>query len=67
MGVWLRAQIGVLKLYLHPTEPQPILLKDGMMRAPFVRFGTSARAAHLKFFLEDPINSDTMSIVVNKL
>ncbi|KAJ9553769.1 hypothetical protein OSB04_017814, partial [Centaurea solstitialis] len=43
-----------------------ILLKDGMTRAPVVRFGTAARAAHLKFFLEDPINFDTLSIVFNK-
>ncbi|XP_024990112.1 3-hydroxy-3-methylglutaryl-coenzyme A reductase 3-like isoform X2 [Cynara cardunculus var. scolymus] len=43
-----------------------ILLKDGMTRAPVVRFGTAARSAHLKFFLEDPINFDTLSIVFNK-
>ncbi|KAI3816914.1 hypothetical protein L1987_10699 [Smallanthus sonchifolius] len=43
-----------------------ILLKDGMTRAPVVRFGTAARAASLKFFLEDRINFDTLSIVFNK-
>ncbi|KAI3778441.1 hypothetical protein L2E82_07734 [Cichorium intybus] len=43
-----------------------ILLKDGMTRAPVVRFGSAARASHLKFFLEDPINFDTLSIVFNK-
>nr|WNX96113.1 Hydroxymethylglutaryl-CoA reductase [Ayapana triplinervis] len=43
-----------------------ILFKDGMTRAPVVRFGTAARAATLKFFLEDPINFDTLSIVFNK-
>ncbi|PWA75953.1 Hydroxymethylglutaryl-CoA reductase, class I/II [Artemisia annua] len=43
-----------------------VLLKDGMSRAPVVRFGSVARAACLKFFLEDPINFDTLSIVFNK-
>nr|XP_043630822.1 3-hydroxy-3-methylglutaryl coenzyme A reductase 1-like [Erigeron canadensis] len=43
-----------------------VLLKDGMTRAPVVRFGSVARAASLKFFLEDPINFDTLSIVFNK-
>lgn len=43
-----------------------VLLKDGMTRAPVVRFETAARAASLKFFLEDPINFDTLSIVFNK-
>ncbi|KAD2804634.1 hypothetical protein E3N88_38011 [Mikania micrantha] len=43
-----------------------VLFKDGMSRAPVVRFGTAARAASLKFFLEDRINFDTLSIVFNK-
>ncbi|MFS7959996.1 putative hydroxymethylglutaryl-CoA reductase (NADPH) [Helianthus anomalus] len=43
-----------------------VLLKDGMTRAPVVRFGTAARAASLKFFLEDRINFETLSIVFNK-
>ncbi|XP_076889897.1 3-hydroxy-3-methylglutaryl coenzyme A reductase 1-like [Bidens hawaiensis] len=43
-----------------------VLLKDGMTRAPVVRFGSAARAAHLKFFLEDRINFDVLSIVFNK-
>ncbi|KAJ1377676.1 Hydroxymethylglutaryl-CoA reductase, class I/II [Sesbania bispinosa] len=30
------------------------LLRDGMTRAPVVRFPTAKRAAQLKFFLEDP-------------
>ncbi|KAL7586520.1 hypothetical protein Lser_V15G36596 [Lactuca serriola] len=43
-----------------------ILLKDGMTRAPVVRFGSAARASHLKFFLEDALNFDALSIVFNK-
>ncbi|KAI8026529.1 3-hydroxy-3-methylglutaryl-coenzyme A reductase [Camellia lanceoleosa] len=30
-----------------------VLLRDGMTRAPVVRFGTAKKAAELKFFLED--------------
>ncbi|XP_071733030.1 3-hydroxy-3-methylglutaryl coenzyme A reductase 1-like isoform X2 [Rutidosis leptorrhynchoides] len=43
-----------------------VLLKDGMTRAPVVRFGSAVRAANLKFFLEDDINFDTLSVVFNK-
>lgn len=43
-----------------------ILLKDGMSRAPVVRFMTAKRAADLKFFLEDMINFDTLAVVFNK-
>lgn len=43
-----------------------ILLKDGMTRAPVVRFGTARRAADLKFFLEEPLNFDTLASVFNK-
>jgi hydroxymethylglutaryl-CoA reductase (NADPH) len=43
-----------------------VLLKDGMTRAPVVRFGTAKRAAELKFFLEDEMNFDTLSVVFNK-
>ncbi|CAH1429618.1 unnamed protein product [Lactuca virosa] len=43
-----------------------ILLKDGMTRAPVVRFGTAKRAADLKFFLEEPLNFDTLASVFNK-
>ncbi|KAK1439264.1 hypothetical protein QVD17_05080 [Tagetes erecta] len=43
-----------------------ILLKDGMTRAPVVRFGTAKRAAELKQFLEDPMNFDTLAVVFNK-
>nr|ASW22748.1 3-hydroxy-3-methylglutaryl-CoA reductase [Eschenbachia blinii] len=43
-----------------------ILLKDGMTRAPVVRFGSAKRAADLKQFLEDPLNFDTIATVFNK-
>ncbi|PIN15714.1 3-hydroxy-3-methylglutaryl-CoA (HMG-CoA) reductase [Handroanthus impetiginosus] len=42
-----------------------ILLRDGMTRAPVVRFGTAKRAAELKFFLEDPLNFEALSLVFN--
>ncbi|XP_020268225.1 LOW QUALITY PROTEIN: 3-hydroxy-3-methylglutaryl-coenzyme A reductase 3-like [Asparagus officinalis] len=45
---------------------QSVVLRDGMTRAPAVRFGTAARAAELKFFLEDPANFDTLAIVFNR-
>ncbi|KAL3830554.1 hypothetical protein ACJIZ3_019356 [Penstemon smallii] len=43
-----------------------VLLKDGMTRAPVVRFSSAKRAAELKFFLEDPLNFDTLSVIFNK-
>ncbi|KAI3780814.1 hypothetical protein L2E82_10807 [Cichorium intybus] len=43
-----------------------ILLKDGMTRAPVVRFATAKRAAELKFFLEEPLNFETLASVFNK-
>lgn len=43
-----------------------ILLKDGMTRAPVVRFKSIKRAAELKFYLEDPNNFDTLSILFNR-
>ncbi|KVI08701.1 Hydroxymethylglutaryl-CoA reductase, class I/II, partial [Cynara cardunculus var. scolymus] len=43
-----------------------MLLKDGMTRAPVVRFGSAKRAAELKLFLEDPENFDTLAVVFNK-
>nr|AFM77981.1 3-hydroxy-3-methylglutaryl coenzyme A reductase [Eleutherococcus senticosus] len=43
-----------------------ILLKDGMTRAPVVRFSTAKRASDLKFFLEDPLNFDTLAVAFNK-
>ncbi|GER57767.1 3-hydroxy-3-methylglutaryl-coenzyme A reductase [Striga asiatica] len=41
------------------------ILRDGMTRAPVVRFGSAKRAAELKFFLEDPLNFETLSLVFN--
>ncbi|XP_077215831.1 3-hydroxy-3-methylglutaryl-coenzyme A reductase 1-like [Tasmannia lanceolata] len=43
-----------------------VLMRDVMTRAPVVRFGTAKRAAELKFFLEDPINFDTLSVIFNR-
>nr|A0A0A1C930.1 RecName: Full=3-hydroxy-3-methylglutaryl coenzyme A reductase 2-A; Short=HMG-CoA reductase 2; Short=Hydroxymethylglutaryl-CoA reductase; Short=PgHMGR2 [Panax ginseng]AIX87980.1 3-hydroxy-3-methylglutaryl coenzyme A reductase [Panax ginseng] len=43
-----------------------VLLRDGMTRAPVVRFSTVKRAAELKFFLEEPLNYDTPAHVFNK-
>ncbi|KAE8672751.1 3-hydroxy-3-methylglutaryl-coenzyme A reductase 2 [Hibiscus syriacus] len=43
-----------------------VLLKDGMTRAPIVRFGTAKRAADLKLYLEDPDNFETLSVVFNR-
>lgn len=43
-----------------------VLLKDGMTRAPVVRFASAKRAAELKLFLENPVNFDHLSLVFNK-
>ncbi|KAJ9562983.1 hypothetical protein OSB04_008143 [Centaurea solstitialis] len=43
-----------------------VLLKDGMTRAPVVRFATAKRAADLKFFLEEPLNFQTLASVFNR-
>lgn len=43
-----------------------VLLKDGMTRAPVVRFSSVQRAAELKFWVEDPANFDALSIVFNR-
>lgn len=44
-----------------------VLLRDGMTRAPIVRFAAAKRAADLKFFLENPANFDRLSVVFNRL
>ncbi|GKC18869.1 3-hydroxy-3-methylglutaryl coenzyme A reductase [Tanacetum coccineum] len=44
-----------------------MLLKDGMTRAPVVRFSCAKRAAELKAFLEHQENFDTLAVVFNKL
>uniref|UniRef100_A0A804QD97 hydroxymethylglutaryl-CoA reductase (NADPH) n=1 Tax=Zea mays TaxID=4577 RepID=A0A804QD97_MAIZE len=43
-----------------------VVLKDGMTRAPAVRFPSARRAAELKAFLEDPANFDTLAMVFNR-
>ncbi|CAI9762981.1 unnamed protein product [Fraxinus pennsylvanica] len=43
-----------------------VLLRDAMTRAPVVRFASAKRATELKFFMEDPLNFDTLSVVFNK-
>ncbi|XP_027343436.1 3-hydroxy-3-methylglutaryl-coenzyme A reductase 1-like [Abrus precatorius] len=43
-----------------------VVLRDGMSRAPVVRFATATRAAELKLFLEDPLNFDTLAVVFNR-
>ncbi|XP_010530977.1 PREDICTED: 3-hydroxy-3-methylglutaryl-coenzyme A reductase-like isoform X2 [Tarenaya hassleriana] len=43
-----------------------VLLRDGMTRAPVVRFPSAMRAALLKFYVEDPANFETLSIIFNK-
>ncbi|XP_048443920.1 3-hydroxy-3-methylglutaryl coenzyme A reductase 2-B [Pyrus x bretschneideri] len=43
-----------------------VVLKDGMTRAPVVRFSSAARAAKLKFFVEDPLNFDSLAVVFNR-
>ncbi|TXG65065.1 hypothetical protein EZV62_012059 [Acer yangbiense] len=43
-----------------------VVLRDGMTRAPVVRFGTARRAAELKFFLENPDNFDSLSLMFNR-
>nr|AZM65457.1 3-hydroxy-3-methylglutaryl coenzyme A reductase 1 [Ginkgo biloba] len=43
-----------------------ILLKDGMTRAPLVRFASAKRAADLKYYLEHPNNAETLSLLFNR-
>ncbi|XP_019167976.1 PREDICTED: 3-hydroxy-3-methylglutaryl-coenzyme A reductase-like [Ipomoea nil] len=43
-----------------------VLLKDGMTRAPVVRFSTAQRAAQLKLYLEDPLSFETIAGAFNK-
>ncbi|KAF3440906.1 hypothetical protein FNV43_RR19192 [Rhamnella rubrinervis] len=43
-----------------------VLLRDAMTRAPVVRFSTAKRAVQLKFFVEDPLKFDTLSLVFNR-
>ncbi|KAJ3677676.1 hypothetical protein LUZ60_003400 [Juncus effusus] len=43
-----------------------VVLRDGMTRAPAVRFPTARRAAELKAFMEAPENFETLSVVFNR-
>lgn len=42
------------------------VLRDGMTRAPVVRFESARRAAELKLFLEEPDNFDSLAVVFNR-
>ncbi|XP_010537243.1 PREDICTED: 3-hydroxy-3-methylglutaryl-coenzyme A reductase 1 [Tarenaya hassleriana] len=42
------------------------VLRDGMSRAPVVRFGSAKRASELKFFSENPDHFDTIAVVFNR-
>nr|CAA48610.1 hydroxymethylglutaryl-CoA reductase (NADPH) [Raphanus sativus] len=42
------------------------VVKDGMTRAPVVRFASARRASELKFYLEDLENFDTLAVVFNR-
>uniref|UniRef100_A0A0C9S3I2 3-hydroxy-3-methylglutaryl coenzyme A reductase n=1 Tax=Wollemia nobilis TaxID=56998 RepID=A0A0C9S3I2_9CONI len=43
-----------------------ILLRDGMTRAPVVRFQSAKRAADLKYYIEDPKNSEDLAVIFNR-
>nr|QIM59639.1 3-hydroxy-3-methylglutaryl-coenzyme A reductase [Astragalus mongholicus] len=43
-----------------------VVLRDGMTRAPVVRFNSAKRASQLKFYLEDPLNFDSLAHTFNK-
>ncbi|XP_058777652.1 3-hydroxy-3-methylglutaryl-coenzyme A reductase 1-like [Vicia villosa] len=43
-----------------------VVLRDGITRAPVVRFNSAKRASQLKFFLEDPQNFDSLAHTFNK-
>ncbi|WJX62966.1 3-hydroxy-3-methylglutaryl-coenzyme A reductase 1, variant 2 [Trifolium repens] len=43
-----------------------VVLRDGMTRAPVVRFNSAKRASQLKFFLEDPQNFHSLAHTFNK-
>lgn len=54
------------KAILQSGGAQSVVTRDGMTRAPVARFETAKRAAELKWFLEDPNNFDTLSVVFNR-
>ncbi|KAK2427241.1 3-hydroxy-3-methylglutaryl-coenzyme A reductase [Trifolium repens] len=43
-----------------------VVLRDGMTRAPVVRFNSAKRASQLKFYIEHPQNFDSLSHTFNK-
>ncbi|XP_061341712.1 3-hydroxy-3-methylglutaryl-coenzyme A reductase-like [Gastrolobium bilobum] len=43
-----------------------VLLRDAMTRAPVVRFNSAKRASQLKFYLEDPLNFDSLAVAFNQ-
>ncbi|KAM1224925.1 hypothetical protein ACFX2G_044707 [Malus domestica] len=51
---------------VSPYNPDDWLLRDGMTRAPCVKFNSAKRAAELKFYLEEPNDYDTLSTVFNR-
>lgn len=54
------------KAILASGGASSVVHRDGMTRAPVVRFGSAKRAAELKFFLEDPLNFEALSLVFNR-
>ncbi|KAL2536626.1 hydroxy methylglutaryl CoA reductase 1 [Forsythia ovata] len=54
------------KAIFASRDSTSVLLRDGMIGAPVVRFASAKRATKLKFFLEDPLNFDTLTVVFNK-
>lgn len=54
------------KAILQSGGAQTVVTRDGMTRAPVVRFESAKRAAELKWFMEDPNNFDTLSVVFNR-
>lgn len=43
-----------------------VVLRDGMTRAPAVRFATARQAAELKLFVEDPVHFQALAVVFNR-
>ncbi|CAA7398001.1 unnamed protein product [Spirodela intermedia] len=55
-----------LKAIRDSGGAESVILRDGMTRAPAVRFATAKRAAELRLYLEDAVNFDTLSVVFSK-
>lgn len=43
-----------------------VLLRDGMTRAPVVRFDTAQHAAEMKFYIENAENFETICVIFNR-